>query len=166
MSKKARRRRAKFYIDECVPDWVQAHLFLRGYDAILSKEDVGPRTDDWLLLKQAKKQGRVLVTLDRGVEAQVKDSAHPGIVVIVGEDLTEDYVCGALDTLLTWGAKRRGDYEGLYIEISENQISITIDDGKTLVIRADGSMTLREVGGAGSHDRQIIERYLKETGTT
>lgn len=166
MGKKTGLRRAKFYIDECVPDWLQLHLLLRGYDATLSKEDLGPKTDDTLLLKQAKDQSRVFVTLDRGVKYKVKNSNHPGILVIVGEDLGEDYVCGAIDTLLGWGARRRRHYKGFYIEISENQTSITMENGKTLVIRADGSMTLREADGAECHDSQIIDRYLTETGVT
>ena len=164
MGGKTRLRRAKFYIDECVGDWVQAHLFLREYDAILSKEDLGPNTNDRLLLKQAKKQSRVFVTLDRGIKAKVEESNHPGIVVIVGKDLTESYVCEALDTLLQWGAKRRESYKGLYIEISENQISITLEDGETLVIRANESMTLRAVNGTECHDSRVIQRYLKEKG--
>lgn len=164
MGKKTRLRRAKFYIDECVPDWLLVHLLSRGYDETLSKEDLGPKTDDRLLLKQAKKQGRVFITIDRGIKDKVKDSNHPGIVVIGGKDLTEDYVCGALDTLLQWGAKRREDYKGLYIEISENQTSTTFEDGKTLVIRADGSMTLREADGAECHDSRIIETYLRGRG--
>jgi len=156
VSKKTRIRRAKFYIDECVPHWLQVHLLLRGYDAIISKEDLGPKTDDSLLLKQAKKQDRVFVTLDKGIRAKVKDTNHPGIVLIAGKDVTEDYVCEALDALLQWGAKRRGDYKGLYIDISENQLGITMEDGETLVIRAGGSLMLRQSDGTEYHDRGII----------
>ena len=164
LGKKTRLRRAKFYIDECVPDWVQVNFLSRGYDATLSKEDLGPKTGDRLLLKQAKKQGGVFITIDRGIKDKLKDSNHPGIVVIVGKDLSEDYVCGALDTLLQWGAKRREDYKGLYIEISENQTSITFEDGKTLVLRAGVSMTLREGDGAECHDSRIIEMYSRGRG--
>ena len=96
----------------------------------------------------------------------IKRSYHPGIVVIVGKDLTEDYVCGAPDALLQWGANRSYDYSSLYIEISENQTSITMEDGKKLVLRADGSMTLHESNSAECHDGQIIERYPGETGIT
>ncbi|MDY7018614.1 MAG: hypothetical protein SU899_00850 [Chloroflexota bacterium] len=74
----------------------------------------------------------------------VKHSNHPGIVVIVGKNLTEDYVYGALDALLQWGANRSYDYSSLYVEISENHTSISMEDGKKLVLRTDGSMTLRE----------------------
>ena len=96
----------------------------------------------------------------------IKHSNNPGIVVIVGKDLTEDYVCGALAPLLQWGANRSYDYSSLYIEISENQTSITVEDGKKSVLRADGSMTLRESNGVECHDCQIIERYPGETGIT
>ena len=50
----------------------------------------------------------------------------------------------------------------LYIEISENQTSITMEDSKTLVLRADSSMTLREADGVECHDKQVIEKYLKD----
>jgi len=164
MSKRIKDRRAKFYLDECVPEWVLVHLWARGYNARLSKDDLGLRTDDPLLLKQAKIQGRVFVTLDRGIKAQVKNANHPGIVVISGRDLTENYVCTALDTLLQWGAKRGKDYIGLYIEISENQTSIIMEDSKTLILRADGSMTLREADGVECHNKEIIEEHLRAKG--
>ena len=48
----------------------------------------------------------------------VKRSNNHGIVVIVGKDLTEDYVCGALDDLLPWGTNCSYDYSSLYVEIS------------------------------------------------
>ena len=162
MSKRTKDRRAKFYLDECVPQWVLVYLWARGYDTRLSKDDLGLRTGDLLLLKQAKIQGRVFVTLDRGIKSQVKNTNHPGTVVISGKDLTENYVCGAMDALFEWGAKRRRDYKGLYIEISENQTSIiNMEDSKTLVLRADGSMTLREADGVECHGKEIIEKYLK-----
>ncbi len=62
----------------------------------------------------------------------VKRSNNPGIVVIVGKDLIEDYVCGALDALLQWGANRSYEDNRLYVEISENQTSITVEDGKNI----------------------------------
>ena len=164
MSKRSKGRRAKFYIDECVPDWVMVHLWARGYNARLSKDDIGVSTDDHLLVRQAKRQGRVFVTIDKGKNIKLfsRGQRHPGIVVIAGENLNEHYVCAALDTLLQWGAKRREDYEGLYVEISENQTGITLEDGKTLVIGSDGSLTLREVNGTICHDRKMIEQYLQK----
>lgn len=161
MGKRIRDRRAKFYLDECVPEWVLVHLWSRGYNTYLSKDDLGIGTNDSLLLKQAKAQGRVFISLDKGIKDQLKNTNHPGIVVISGKDLTENCICWALDTLLQWGARRRRDYEGLYIEISENQISITMEDSKTLVLRADGSMTLREADGVECHNKEIIEKYLR-----
>jgi len=161
--RKAKSRRAKFYIDECVPDWVMVHLWARQYNAHLSKDDLGPNTDDDLLIWQAKKQGRVFITLDKGrnIKALVRGQQHPGVVVITSDKLNETYVCAALDTLLEWGARRREDYRNLYIKISESQLSIEMEDGKTLVIGSNGSPTLREANGTVCHDRKMIERYLK-----
>ena len=96
--------------------------------------------------------GRNVASAVQRLNSGVKHINHPGIVAIVGKDLTEDYVCGVLDALLQWGANRSYDYSRLYIEISDNQTSITMEDGKKLVLRAGGSMTLRESNGAECHD--------------
>jgi len=157
-------RRAKFYIDECVPDWVMVHLGARGYNAHLSKDDIGPATDDSLLLRQAKRQGRVLVTIDKGknIRQAIRGQRHPGVVVISGDSPSETLVCSALDTLLLqWGAKRREDYENLYIKIAERQTTIEMEDGKTLTIASDGSLTLREANGTECHNPRTINRRLK-----
>lgn len=162
MSRK-RARRAKFYIDECVPDWVMVHLWARGYNAHLSKDDIGPSTDDSLLLRQAKRQGRVFVTIDKGknIRQAIQGQRHPGVVVISGDSPDETLVCSALDTLLQWGARQREDYENLYIRISERHISIEMEEGETLTIGSDGSLTLRQVNGTECHDPKTINRRLK-----
>lgn len=163
MGKKARGKKAEFYIDECVPDWVMVHLWARGYNAHLSKADLGPNTDDSLLLQQAKKQRRVFVTLDKGenIRSLVRDQQHPGVVVIEGDKLDEGYVCAALDALLEWGARRKEDYENLYVRISENQLSINMEDGNTLVIGSDGTLALRDPTSNVCRDRKSIDRYLE-----
>lgn len=75
------------------------------------------------------------------------------------------YMCAALDTLLLqWGARRREDYHNLYIEISEGQLSIEMEDGKTLVIDSDGLLTLREVNGTMHYNRKTIDQYLRTLG--
>lgn len=160
---KIRSRRAKFYIDECVPDWVMVHLWGRGYNAHLSKDDLGPSTDDSLLLKQAKKQGRVFVTLDKGkdIRGLLEGQQHPGIIVIAGDKLDESYVCRALDALLQWRARTQADYQNLYISVSEGELSIYMEDGKTLIIGSNGSLALREKDGSMCRDRRVIDQYFK-----
>ena len=77
----------------------------------------------------------------------------------------EIYVCTALDILLLqWRARRREDYHNLYIEISEGQLSTEIEDGKTLVIDSDGSLTLRKVNGTIHYNRKTMDQYLRTLG--
>lgn len=161
--KKGERKRAKFYLDECVPDWLMVHLWARGYNTHLSKDDLGPTTDDSLLLKQAKRQGRVFVTLDKGkdIRGLLEGQQHPGVIVIVGDKLDESYVCRALDALLQWGARTQADYENLYIKVSEGELSIYTEDGKTLIIGSDGSLALREKDSTMCRDRKVTDRYFK-----
>lgn len=161
--RKTKSKRARFYIDECVPDWVMVHLWARGYNAYLSKDDLGPNTDDSLLLQRAKSQGRVFITLDKGknIKDLLENQQHPGVVVIAGDKLDESYVCRALDALLQWGARRNEDYQNLYIKVSESQLSIEMEDGKTLVIGSNGSLALREPNGTVCHDRKAIDQYLR-----
>jgi len=163
---KRKGKRARFYIDECVPDWVMVHLWARGHNAHLSKDDIGPSSDDSLLLRQAKQQRRVFVTTDKGknIRELVRGQRHPGVVVISGDSPNETLVCSALDTLLRWGAKREKDYENLYVKISERQVTIETQDGNTLIIGADGSVNLLQVDGTICDDRRVIDRYIKALG--
>ena len=167
MSKaRARTRRARFYIDECVPDWVMVHLWARGFNAHLSKDDLGPTTDDTLLLRQARRQGRVFVTIDKGknIKRAIRGVRHPGVIVISGDKPNETLVCSALDTLLQWGAKRKEDYENLYIKISKQQLTIEMEDGDVLAIGSDGSLTLHQANGTVCQDPKTINQHLKALG--
>ena len=60
-----------------------------------------------------------------------------------------------------WGARRREDYESLYIKISGSQLSIDMEDGNKLVIVSDGSLTLHQPDGTIHDDIKAIDKYLK-----
>jgi len=114
---------ARFILDENVPYRVKAYLRGRGHDAEGVEEALRRGVTDTELVRYAREDGRVIVTLDKDfIRLHRQSKAKFAAIVIRAHPPTPDRVLACLDRLLS--SADVDEHPGTLILVGEREVRI------------------------------------------